>query len=110
MDRNVELERVLVFITERIAAEGVRSGQPLTDEQRLLLNNLPKTCTLPATSFGGPEFSLEMPVPRNLNYERLIALAKEARRNDLSLNPASVLEWECAVAVSKLNRHPCHGS
>jgi len=47
-----------------------------------------------------------MKPPRDRAYERLIALAKEARQSDLRLNPTSELDWKFAVAVSKLNRHP----
>jgi hypothetical protein len=47
-----------------------------------------------------------MLVPRDVAYERLIALARDARHNDVRVNPASDLEGMCAVAVSKFNRHP----
>ena len=32
--------------------------------------------------------------------------SKSAHNNDARLNPASALDWEFAVAVLKLNRHP----
>jgi hypothetical protein len=43
--------------------------------------------------------------PRDTDYERLCALGKAAYPNDAELNPAS-LDWEFALAVPKLNRHP----
>jgi hypothetical protein len=43
--------------------------------------------------------------PATLNT-RLCGLAKAAHRNDLRLNPALVIDWDFAAAVSKLNGHP----
>jgi hypothetical protein len=105
MDRNADLDHALAFVFERIEDEAARSGEPLTDEQRFLLNNLPKYSSLPMTNVTDPEYPT-MLVPRDTTYERLIALARDARNNDLRVNPAADLEWKCAVAVSKLNRHP----
>jgi hypothetical protein len=41
MDRRAILVHALAFVTARIETEAVRVGEPLTDEQRYLLNNLP---------------------------------------------------------------------
>ena len=41
MDRNADLDHALAFGVERIEEEATRSGEPLTAEQRFLLNNLP---------------------------------------------------------------------
>jgi hypothetical protein len=90
---------------ERIEEEATRSGELLTDEQRFLLNNLPRYSALPMTHVPDPEYPPIL-VPRDFVYERLIALARDARHNDVRVNPASDLEWMCAVAVSRLNRHP----
>jgi hypothetical protein len=105
LDRNASLDNALAFVMERIEEEATRSGEPLTDEQRFLLNNLPRYSALPLTNVPDPECP-PMLVPRDVAYERLIALARDARHNDVRVNPASDLEWMCAVAVSKLNRHP----
>jgi len=104
MDRTADLGVALGFVIGRIEEQAMRSGEPLTVEQRLLLNDLPKTSSLPGMFTGDPE-SLPMLVPRDATYERLCALAKAARRNDLALNPAS-LDWEFSFAVLQLNRHP----
>lgn len=105
MDRNADLEHALAFVIDRIEQEATRSGYPLTDEQRFLLNDLPRDSTLPMTNVNDPEYP-PMIVPRDVAYERLIALATDARRNDQRVNPASDLGWKFAVAVSFLNRHP----
>jgi len=104
MDRTADLVAALRFVIGRIEEEAMRSGEPLSDDQSLLLNNLPKHSSLPEIVTGDPE-SPPLFVPRDTTYERLCALAKAAHRNDLELNPAS-LDWEFAFAVSKLNRHP----
>ena len=82
----------------------MRSGAPLTDEQRSLLNNLPTVSSLPEIVTYDPESPPQV-VPRDTNYERLCAAAKAAYRSDRELNPAS-LDWQFAFDVSKLNRHP----
>jgi hypothetical protein len=105
MDRNADLEHALAFVINRIEEEATRSGNPLTNEQRVLLNDLPRDSALPMTNVNDPEYP-PLIVPRDVAYERLIALARDARRNDLRINPASELDWKLAVAVSKLNRHP----
>jgi len=105
MDRNADLEHALAFVINRIEEEATRSGYALTDEQRFLLNDLPRDSALPMTNVNDPEYP-PMMVPRDVAYERLIALAREARRSDLRINPTSELDWKFAVAVSKLNRHP----
>jgi uncharacterized membrane protein YcjF (UPF0283 family) len=45
-------------------------------------------------------------IPRDTAFERLCTLARAAHNADAQLNPASTLDWEFAVAVLKLNRHP----
>ena len=47
-------------------------------------------------------------MPRNLDLERLCALAKEAHSNDRTVSPSS-LDWEFALAVFNLNRHSMAG-
>jgi hypothetical protein len=106
MDRSADLEHALAFVIDRIEEEATRSGYPLTDKQRALLNDLPRDSVfLPTTNANDPE-NPPLIVPRDFAYERLIALARDARRNDHRANPASDLEWKFAVAVSSLNRHP----
>jgi len=104
MDRTTDLSAALTFVIGRIEEEAMRSGEPLNEEQRFLLNNLPSQSDAPEFSTGHPEFPLHF-APRNFVYERLCALAKSAYRSDIDLDPGS-REWEFALSVSKLNRHP----
>jgi len=104
MDRTTDLAEALGFVIGRIEEEAMRSGEPLNEEQRFLLNNLPNQSDAPEFSTGDPEFSLHF-VPRDTLFERLCALGKAAYRSDVELNPGSH-EWEFAFNVSKLNRHP----
>ena len=101
MDRTADLEAGLRFVSGRIVEQAALSGDPLNDEQRLLLNYMPSS---PVASFD-PETTL---VPRNINYERLCALGKAAYLSDRQVNPTS-LDWEFAFAVFTLNRHPMWG-
>jgi hypothetical protein len=105
MRHDADLERALSFVVMRIEGEATRSGEPLTEEEGLLLNNLPTAPLFPLESSGDPE-SPSMPVPRDLAYERLIALAKEARRHDVRVDLMSDRKWRYAATVFKLNNHP----
>jgi hypothetical protein len=100
-----DLDTALGFVTERIEEEATRSGEPLTDAQRFLLNNLPTYSALPQGWGSDPESPLVL-VPRDTAYERLCTVAKVAHDNDLRLNPPSAFDWEFAAAVSKLHHHP----
>jgi hypothetical protein len=93
------------FVIRRIEEEALRSGEPLSDEQRVLLNQLPKDSALPRAYGGDPEFP-QVLVPRDTTYERLCALAKAAHKTDLRVNPSLAFSWEFAAAVTKLDRHP----
>jgi hypothetical protein len=104
MDRAADMSAALAFVTNRIEEQAMRSGQPLDEEQRSLLNNLPDQSDLPEFSTGDPEFPMHFKL-RDVTYERLCALAKAAYRSDREMNPGSQ-EWEFAFNVSKLNRHP----
>lgn len=106
MTRNTHLNAALSFVVTRIEGEAIRSGKPLTSEELLLLNNLPSAPFDSLSSLSTPEFPAPMPIPRDLAYERLIALAKEARQDDLQLDPTSDRRWIQAATVCKLNRHP----
>src|SRR5437879_12406509 len=104
MDRTTDLTEALGFVIGRIEEESMRSGEPLNEEQRFLLNNLPNQSDAPEFSTGDPGCPMHF-APRDTLYERLCALAKAAHRGDVELNPGSQ-EWEFAFNVSKLNRHP----
>jgi len=104
MNRTADLGAALGFVIGRIEEQAIRSGEPLNEEQRFLLNNLPEHSAAPSFIAGDPEFPSYL-VPRDTAYERLCALAKVAHRSDLELNSASH-DWEFAFNVSKLNRHP----
>lgn len=101
MDRTADLDAALSFVIGRIGEQAVLSGEPLSDEQNLLLKYLPSS--MPES--WDPETTL---VPRNVNYEQLCALGKVAYLNDRKVNPTS-LDWEFAFAVFELNRHPMWG-
>jgi hypothetical protein len=105
MDPTADLETSLAFVIGRIEEEATRSGEPLSDEERALLNDLPTTSVVPMWYGSDPE-SLTVTVPRDTAFERLCALARSARNSDARLIPTSALNWEFAAAVSKLNHHP----
>jgi hypothetical protein len=102
MDRTADLNSALNFVIDRIAEQAKMSGEPLSDEERLLLNHLPSST--PANWYPG----ITVLVPRNINLERVCALGKAAYQHDRQVNPAS-LNWEFAFAVFTLNRHPMGG-
>jgi hypothetical protein len=102
MDRTTDLDSALRFVIGRIGKQAMLSGEPLSEEQHMLLNYLPSST--PAN--WGPE--IISPIPRNINYERVCALAKTAYLIDRQANPES-LDWEFAFAVLTLNRHPIWG-
>ena len=104
-EQSKELQAALAFVIGRIETSATRSGEPLTDEQRFLLNNLPRTPVFSQPLPSDPE-SPPQPWARDVGYERLIALAKEARMRDAALNPYSKIEWRYVAAVLKLHRHP----
>jgi hypothetical protein len=104
MDRIADLDAALGFVIGRIEEQAMRSGEPLSEEFRFLLNNLPRQSDAPEFTTGDPEFPLPF-VPRDSTYKRFCALAKAAHRSDLELNPGSH-DWEFAFNVSKLSRHP----
>lgn len=102
MEPTRDLDAALRLIVGRIEEQSTRSSRPLNEEQRLLLRYLPTRPT-PYT-----RTEIVKLVPRNLDLERLCALAKEARSNDRTISPSS-LDWEFALAVFNLNRHPMAG-
>jgi len=102
MHRTADLDSALSFVIGRIAEQAKLSGEPLSDEQRLLLDYLPSQ-TLVSWDPEFPEL-----VPRNIDLERVCALGKAAYLHDRQANPSS-LDWEFAFAVFTLNRHPMGG-
>jgi hypothetical protein len=105
MNRTADLATALRFVIGRIEDEATQSGESLSDEQRYLLTHLPNASVLPQACGSDPESPMVL-VPRDTEYERLCAVAKLAHHNDLRLNPASILDWDFAAAVFKLNGHP----
>jgi hypothetical protein len=105
MHQDPDLNDALSFLIKRIAEEATRSGKPLTEEEGFLLNNLPTAPLFPLTGPSDPEFPT-LSVPRDLAYERLIALAKEARQYDVRVDSTGDRRWRYAATVCKLNRHP----
>src|SRR3954470_3877702 len=97
-----DLQTALAFVRQRTEEQANRSGEPLNDEERLLLTNLPTSSELPL--WVDPEYSI--PIPRDLVYEKLIRMAKDAHREDVDGRPNLLLEWKFAATVLKLKRHP----
>jgi hypothetical protein len=104
MDRAADMSAALAFVINRIEEQAMRLGQPLDEEQRFLLKNLPDHPDAPEFSTSDPEFPVSFSL-RDVTYERLCVLAKDAHRSDREMNLGSH-EWEFALNVSKLNRHP----
>jgi hypothetical protein len=77
MDRAADLETALTFVVRRIEEQAKESGHPLNDEEHSLLKNLPAT-NVNYLSWAAPELGPPELVPRNINLERLCALAKTA--------------------------------
>jgi|SRR5580658_4907485 hypothetical protein len=102
MDRTADLDSALSFVMGRIAEQANVAGEPLSNEQRLLLNHLPSET--PANW----DPALPVLVPRNINLERVCALGKAAYLHDRQVNPSS-FDWEFAFAVFTLNWHPMGG-
>ena len=107
MDRTTDLETALSFVVRRIEKQAEAAGHPLSDEEQSLLRDLPPSNNDYLRGIT-PELGPPELVPRNINLERLCALAKAAYLNDRKINPES-LDWEFAFAVFRLNRHPMWG-
>jgi hypothetical protein len=107
-DRTADLEAALSFVTRRIQEQARRAGQPLNEEERLLLKDLPSSEPGYVNSGWNAELGPPPLVPRNINLERLCALGRAAYLHDRELHPIS-LDWEFAYAVCKLNRHAMAG-
>jgi hypothetical protein len=104
MNYSADLETVLRFVIRRIEEEAVRSGQPLTEEQSSLLNDLPAEPMILDTDPHDFE-SPPLMSPRDMAFERLCELTKAGYGRDLELNPANC-GWQFAKAVTELHRHP----
>jgi hypothetical protein len=104
MNDAAELEAALQFVIRRIDEEAVRSGEPLTEEQRFLLEHLPTEPLSPEAYFVDPECP-PLVTARDFDYEKLCALAKAAHRQDLQVNPSD-RNWLLARAVTELHKHP----
>ena len=104
MNQTTDIDAALRFVIGRIEDEAMLSGRPLDEDERLLLNNLPRTPTTPEISNYNPEFSTQVRL-RDATYERLCALAKAARGKDVALNP-TLLDWDFVFSVAKLHNHP----
>jgi hypothetical protein len=104
-----ELDVALTFVVEGIAQEAERSAAPLDDDEQYFLNHLPTEPTNPTAGWGfntAYEGYWPEPVLRDLRFERLCKLAKDARLHDLQTRPDAAREWEFAAAVLELHRHP----
>ena len=105
MDRTADLAAALSFVNGRVEEQAALSGELLNAEQRLLLEYIPSS-SLSDICIPGPEPTPL--VPRNMNLERIVALAKAAYLHDRQVNPA-YLDWDFAFAVFTFNEHPMGG-
>jgi hypothetical protein len=105
MSHTADINAALAFVTRRIEEEGIQSGEPLSSEERCLLEHLPTESLLPQQYAADPEFPPIL-VPRDRVYERLCQLAKNAYHKDRQLDSASAKEWEHAAALTTLHSHP----
>jgi hypothetical protein len=105
MDRTADLDAALSLVIGRVGEQAGLSGEPLNDEQRLLLNYIPSSSS---QGIWIPDPEPTPLVPRNINLQRLCALVKAAYQHDRQLNPAC-LDWEFAFVIFTLNRHPIVG-
>jgi hypothetical protein len=98
MNATHDLQVALEFVIRRIQNEGVQSGEPLTEEEALLLRQLPRRPLFPQGR------SLPAKIPRDFPYERLCALAKAAYQSDRQ--KSDLRPWHFAFAVTRLHQHP----
>ena len=87
-DQTTDLEAALGFVIRRIEEQAEASGQALNEDEHPLLENLArphKSIILSLQTSG-----LRSLFPRNLNLERLCALAKAAYLNDRKTNSGSL--------------------
>lgn len=75
-----DLDAAPRFVIGRIEEEANRSGKPLSDQERLVLNNLPKDPPLFQNS-GGMRNLRQLLSRETFTYERLCALAKSAHQS-----------------------------
>jgi hypothetical protein len=80
MNRTADLDTALGFVIGRIEEEATRSGEPLSDEQRFLLNHLPTYSAWTQPYGGDPEIPAQ-PIPRDTTYELVCAAAKAAHHH-----------------------------
>ena len=94
-DDAADLQRALEFVISRVEEEAHDVGEPLSEDEKQLLRNLPSQA-----AFGYWRTPTEPFIPRDFVYERLCSVARSAYRR--SPSP----EWRFCAAVLKLNRHP----
>jgi hypothetical protein len=104
MKQTTDMETALSFVIGRIEEEAMLSGEPLTEDERNLLHDLPRTPSMPDINSYDRVFPVDVRL-RDTTYERLCALAKAARLKDVALNP-TMLDWDFVFSVAKLNNHP----
>ena len=104
-----ELHSAIRFVIDRISEEAERSGAPLEDDEKDFLHHLPAQPTNPTIASGfdfAYEYSWPTPAIRDLRFERLCALAKNAHKHDLAASPNAVRRWHFAAAILQSHHHP----
>ena len=106
---SADLEHSIAFVIARIGEQAERSGAPLGDDEIDFLHHPPTQPTNPTASWGfhtADQDSWPILTLRDVGFERLCNLARDAHAHDLRIRPDAAREWEFAGAVLQLNRHP----
>jgi hypothetical protein len=97
---NIDLKNAIAFVIRRVEGQALRSGEPLDDNERFMLSNLP------TTPYFRHSIDPHALVPRDARYEKLCRVTKAALISDLNTHSEANIDWQFASAVLRLNRHP----
>lgn len=103
-----DLDAALEFVIRRIREEADRSGHPLDEDEEDFLRNLPTKPTNPtlhSAHYAGEGVLGTFPI-RDIPFERLCNLARQAYKSDTTIGTESERQWNFAAAVLRLNGHP----
>lgn len=104
-----DLDQALHFVIRRIGEQARREGQPLLESEREFLLHLPERPTNPTLHSAGHypgDLTLGTLPLRDLEFERLCSLAKNAYAYETEMKPEARVQWNFAAAVFNLNNHP----
>src|SRR5258708_5559115 len=104
-----DLDKALASVIARISQQAEQSGAPLDDDEIDFLRHPPTRPTNPTASLGfhtADQASWPILAHRDLGFERLCNLARDAHSHDLRTSPDAARDWEFAGAVLQLHRDP----